>query len=363
VKISGEAADVVGSMIAVVRPFAAGIHGDIIRQGIREVIMARAWIDVHGHFSPPKDGWSSSPGTEGDNWTFSPETNIAYMDRTSVAAQIVSHCSQAADVEKIAASNTYGKSLVEAYPKRFGFLAQLPMTDPARAVAEIRRGIEELGAEGFTVLSNRGGIYLGDPRYEPVWAELDRNEATLFIHPTTRGFDATRLGRNGGLIEAPFDTARTVVDMLYAGVFRRYPRFNIILAHGGGALPALAGRLISMGPDSRKRTFNPNKITEAEMRDTFARFYYDTGLAGTAHSLEPVLAVTTPDHVLYGADFGAPCTDIEICDLHLDAVRNHSRLTAAQREALGTNVLPLFPKFAERIGLAPDKAEISAAAE
>jgi len=103
-------------------------------------------------------------------------------------------CSQAADVEKIAASNTYGASLVEAYPKRFGFLAQLPMTDPARAVAEIRRGIEELGAEGFTVLSNRGGIYLGDPRYEPVWAELDRDEATLFIHPTTRGFDATRLG-------------------------------------------------------------------------------------------------------------------------------------------------------------------------
>jgi len=40
------------------------------------------------------------------------------------------------------------------------------------------------------------------------------------------------------------------------------------------------------------------------MRDTLARLYYDTGLAGTAHSIDPVLAVTTPDHVLYGADFG-----------------------------------------------------------
>jgi predicted TIM-barrel fold metal-dependent hydrolase len=326
--------------------------------------MASAWIDVHGHFAPPKHRLSRSPGTqEGSDWTFSPETSIAYMDRTGVAAQIVSNCNQISDVEKIIDSNTYGASLVEAYPKRFGFLAQLPMTDPADAVAEIRRGIDELGAEGFAVLSNRDGIYLGDPRFEPVWNELDRNAATLFIHPTTRGFEATRLGRNGGLIEGPFDTARTVVDMIYAGVFRRHKRFNIILAHAGGALPALAGRLMSMGPYPRNRTVNPNKITEAEMRDALARFYYDTGLAGTIHSLDPVLAVTTPDHVLYGADFGAVCTDIEICDLHLEAVRSNPRLTAAQRDALGTNMLPLFPKFAARIGLASDSAKLSAAAE
>jgi predicted TIM-barrel fold metal-dependent hydrolase len=326
--------------------------------------MARAWIDVHGHFVPPGRGLGRSPGTEADEtWIFSPETSIDYMDRTGVAAQIVSHPSQLSDVERIVASNTYGAALVEAYPKRFGFLAQLPMTDPARAVAEIRRGSDELGAEGFAVLSNRDGIYLGDPRFDPVLNELDRVEATLFIHPTTRGFETTRLGRNGGLIEARFDTARTVVDMIYAGVFRRYQRIKIILAHGGGALPTLAGQLMASGSYPRNRTVNPNKITQAEMRDAFARFYYDTGLAGTAHSLEPVLAVTTPDHVLYGTDFGGPCTDTEILDLHREALRSYPRLTPEQREAFGTNVLPLFPKLAARIGLAPDKAVISVAAE
>jgi len=234
---------------------------------------------------------------------------------------------------------------------------------PASVVPEIRRGIDELGAEGCAILTNYGGVYLGDPRFEPVWAELDRREATLFIHPTTRGFETTRLGRTSALIESPFDTARTVVDMMYAGVFRRHQRFNVILAHGGGPLPAMAGRLMSMGPYPRNRTVNPNKITEAEMRDALARFYYDTGLAGTAHSLEPVLTVTTPDHVVYGADFGAACTDTEILDLHLEAVRSYPRLSAAQRDAIGTNVLKLLPKFAERIGLAPDSAKISAAAE
>jgi 6-methylsalicylate decarboxylase len=326
--------------------------------------MARAWIDVHGHFVPPGRALSRSPGTQSDdNWAFSPETSIAYMDRTGVAAQIVSHPSQLSEIEKIVASNSYGATLVAAYPKRFGFLAQLPMTDPARAVAEIGRGSDELGAEGFAVLSNRDGIYLGDPRFEPVWRELDRRAATLFIHPTTRGFERTRLGRNGGLIEARFDTARSVVDMIYAGVFRRYQRFKIILAHGGGALPTLAGHLMTSGSHPRNRTVNPNKITAAEMRDALARFYYDTGLAGTAHSLEPVLAVTTPDHVLYGTDFGAACTDTDILDLHREALLAYPRLSAEERQAFGTNALSLFPKFAARIGVAPKKAPISAAAE
>jgi predicted TIM-barrel fold metal-dependent hydrolase len=326
--------------------------------------MAKIWIDAHGHFVAPGTGTARGPGTEaGPAWVFSPESNIDYMDRTGVAAQIISNCNPISNNDAIIASNTYGASLVEAYPKRFGFLAQLPMNEPARAVAEIRRGVDVLGAEGFATLSNFDGVYFGDPRFEPVWAELDRLQATLFIHPTTRGYENTRLGRTGALIEAPFDTARTVVDMLYAGVFRRHPRFNVILAHGGGALPALAGRLMTLGSHPLDWVANPNRITADEMRETFARFYYDTGLAGTAHSLDPVLAVTTPDHVLYGADFGAPCTHIEVCDYHLAAVRSYERLSLAQRDALGTNVLSLYPKFAARVGTMTDQAAVGVAAE
>jgi 6-methylsalicylate decarboxylase len=152
------------------------------------------------------------------------------------------------------------------------------------------------------------------------------------------------------LIEAPFDTARTVVDMLFAGIFRRYPRFNVLLAHGGGALPSLAGRIANFGDGARGWVANPHNVTADEMRATFARFYYDTALAGTAHSLDPILDVTTPDHVVYGADFGAPCTDPALCDVNLAATRAYERLTPAQRDALGSNVLALFPKFAQRIG-------------
>jgi predicted TIM-barrel fold metal-dependent hydrolase len=325
--------------------------------------MAKTWIDAHGHYAAPGPALSrGGPGTEtGGAWVFAADTSRAYMDRTGVAAQLVSNCSPVTRSDVIVASNTYGASLVKAYPKRFGLMAMLPLVDPARAVTEIRRASEELGADGFAALSNFDGVYLGDARFEPVWAELDKLGATLFI-PTTRGYGDLALGRTGALIEAPFDTARTVVDMLFAGVFRRHARFNVLLAHGGGALPSLAGRVANFGDGARGWVANPHGITAEEMRAAFARFYYDTALAGMAHSIDPILDVTTPDHVVYGADFGAPCTDPALCDLNLGATRGYERLTPAQREALGTNVLALFPKFAERIG-ATARGEVAAAAE
>ena len=326
--------------------------------------MAQIWIDAHGHFAAPGPVLPrGGPGTEaGGAWVFAVETSLDYMDRTGVAAQLISNCNPVTKTEAIIASNTYGAALVKAHPTRFGLMAMLPLADPARAVSEIRRAKEELGAEGFAALSNFDGVYLGDPRFEPVWAELDRLGAILFIHPTTRGYGDLGLGRTGALIEAPFDTARTVVDMLYAGVFRRYPRFNVLLAHGGGALPALAGRIANFGDGARGWVANPHGVTADEMRAAFKRFYYDTALAGTAHSLDPILDVTTPDHIVYGADFGAPCTDPALCDFNRVATDSYERLTLAQRAALGSNVLALFPEFAERIG-AGTRDRVAVAAE
>jgi len=336
----------------------------MIHDGIPEHCMAKTWIDAHGHFAAPGPALTrGGPGTEaGGAWVFAIDTSLAYMERTGVAAQLISNCSPVTKSDAIVASNTHGASLVKDHPKHFGLMAMLPLADPARAVVEIPRASEELGADGFAALSNFDGVYLGDPRFEPVWAELDRLGATLFIHPTTRGYGDLALGRTGALIEAPFDTARTVVDMLYAGVFRRYPRFNVLLAHGGGALPSLAGRIANFGDGARGWVANPYGITAEEMRAAFARFYYDTALAGTAHSIDPILDVTTPNHVVYGADFGAPCTDPDLCDLNLAATRGYERLTPAQREARGTNVLALFPKFAERIGVST-RDQVAAAAE
>ena len=89
--------------------------------------MAKKWIDAHGHFATPgKSSVGRAPGLAANArpWTFAPETSIDYMDKTEVAAQIISNCNQMASVDAIRASNDYGASLVAKYPTRFGFLAQ-----------------------------------------------------------------------------------------------------------------------------------------------------------------------------------------------------------------------------------------------
>lgn len=130
-----------------------------------------------------------------------------------------------------------------AHPDRFSFTA-LPLPDVDGALAQVRRGIDDLGAVGVAVESTAGGSYLGDPSFEPLWAELDARGAVVLIHPTSPpGWEATALGNPRPMVEFLFDTTRTVPGLLQAGTFERYRRVQVVVPHCGAALPVLADRI------------------------------------------------------------------------------------------------------------------------
>jgi len=313
--------------------------------------MPTGWIDIHGHFDVPMTKQEQDAAlhwmhanhfvASREDLIWSAGNNLAQMDRDSIAMQLLSDYSPQT-TEAIIASNTYGASVVAEHPNRFGLLANLPLAEPDQAIPEIHRSLDELDADGFAIQSNYHGMYLGDPGLEPVWAELDRLHATVFLHPTVFGLESLSLGRPAPLLEVTFDTARTVIDMIFAGVFRSYPNFNLVLAHAGGVLPTITARIASLGPLSWVP--NPHNLTAGEINDAVAGLYFDTGLAGTAHSLAPVLAVTTPDHIVYGSDFGAPCTDDGVISANIATVRNYGQLSQRERDAIGQNAARLVPK-------------------
>ena len=108
-------------------------------------------------------------------------------------------------------------------------------------VAELGYAFDTLGADGVIVETNAHGVYLGDQRLEPVFAELARRRATVLVHPTSPPcWQQTALGRPRPMIEFIFDTARAVTGLILAGTLTRHPGMNIIVPHGGGALPLLA---------------------------------------------------------------------------------------------------------------------------
>jgi predicted TIM-barrel fold metal-dependent hydrolase len=235
---------------------------------------------------------------------------------------------------------------VALHPSRFGLLLALPTNDADACLAEIARS-QALKADGYAVTCHYNGVYLSDPRLEPVWQELERRGATVFVHPDA--YTEPSMGRPAALLEVAFETARTVVDMLYAGIFRRYPGIRFLLSHCGGALPASAGRLLLLGTE--RWVPNPLEITKSEMREQLARFYLDTAATGSANSLSPALAMTTADHLVYGSDCGVLCSSEGTMQENLATLKAFPGLLPEQIDGIGRRALKLFPSITKRLSL------------
>jgi predicted TIM-barrel fold metal-dependent hydrolase len=303
-------------------------------------------VDVHAHYMLPD---AAPPGTHAQNFISSPmpqwtpELALSFMDRHGIAIQMLSIPLPLLPAEA-RLSNEYGAKLAKLHPRRFGFLASLPMTDVDATRAEIDYAFDRLGADGVIMLSNYAGMYLGNGKFDSLFAELNRRRATVFIHPTMpAGYDCVSCGRPGPVIEFTFDTCRSVTDMLYAGILERYADLKFILSHAGGALPTLAPRLSLIG--TVHYVPHPPELTQQSVLKNLARLYFDTAIAGTAASIGPVLELTDASHIVFGTDF-PPATEpvIDQCIAALDAL---TCISETDRQAIYTNARQLFQRFAE----------------
>jgi predicted TIM-barrel fold metal-dependent hydrolase len=274
--------------------------------------MVKGWVDVHAHFSPPVgeavraarlDGMRAAGWRLDEAPRWDPQSTLEFMDRVGTAMQLLSNIPKT--VPELRASNDHGAALVADHPDRFGLLAALPSDDPDACLAEIERADAELDADGFTMTCRYNGTYLSDRRLDPVWAELDRRRATVFLHPDPHA--PSSFGRPSPVLEVAFETTRTLVDMLFVGTMRRHPHVRLIVAHGGAALPALAGRLAAVVGEAWLP--NPDGLDAQALERELSGLYLDTAVAGSPNQLRPALEITTPDHIVYGSDCGVPCTN------------------------------------------------------
>jgi len=309
---------------------------------------------VHAHFAPPLteqqrikqwEGMRAQQFLAPQPYYWSPESALDYMDRTGIAMQLLSNI-HTPSLRALRDSNDYGAKIVADNPTRFGLLAALPTDDPEAALVEIERAQSDLHTDGYAVSARYNEVFLGHERLEPVWAELNRPHAVVFVHPNT--IAPPQLGLPAPLIDVAFETARSVVAMLYAGVFRRYHDLTVILAHAGGALPAMSGRLEQLGAEPWVP--NPQNITQDEIRAHLARLYLDTGNAGADSSLAPALAMVPRDHLVYGSDSGAPCNTDETLAANIRALRGSRVLIEGEADQLGHRGWDLFPTASRRAG-------------
>ena len=230
--------------------------------------------------------------------------------------------------------NDYGADQLRTNPSRFGYLATLALPDVDAALAELNRAYDELGVDGVVLHSNFDGIYLADQRFDPVWTELDRRSATVFVHPTMPPMHALD-GVPGPLTDYPADTTRCALNLVLRGHLNRFPSVKIVLSHGGGFLPYVATRFAELSASLHK-----DRSAEQFMAD-MRRFYFDTALVAGS-GLPSLRSFTSLDHVVFGTDYPYASEPVsKTFTANLDA----ADLTAEQFEVINTGAGRLFPRL------------------
>jgi 6-methylsalicylate decarboxylase len=315
------------------------------------------FVDVHAHFVT--DWYAAQAIAAGHQlpdgmptWPdWSAETHLELMDRSGIDSAVLSVSSPGVHFGDDSAArvlarrlNDFGAGVVRAHPGRFGLFASLPLPDVDGALAEIDYAFDTLGADGIILETNFHGIYLGDPRLEPIFTELDHRAAVVFIHPTSPVcWQQCGLGRPRPVIEFIFDTARAVTDLLFAGTLDRHLRLQMIVPHCGGALPVLADRingfrqLVGQADDG-----SSDAITQLR------RLYYDTAGSAFPRQIPAPLNLVDTSQLLYGSDY--PWTPAAIAELHAAAFAHapSPRRGATWQAVTAENAQRLLPRLVYR---------------
>jgi aminocarboxymuconate-semialdehyde decarboxylase len=170
------------------------------------------------------------------------------------------------------AGNEALAATVARAPERFAAFATVPLQAPAAAVAELRHAVEELGCWGVEIGSSVAGAPLDDQALDVFWAACCELDVPVFMHPHHE-LGGERAGPYylGNLFGNPSETGLIAARLIFAGVFERFPQLNMILAHAGGTLAAIAGRL-DHGYRVRSETKTIPKLPSAYL----AQLYVDT---------------------------------------------------------------------------------------
>jgi aminocarboxymuconate-semialdehyde decarboxylase len=230
---------------------------------------------------------------------------------------------RAAAAELTLMANDVVVQAAHSHPDRFRVLLAMPLQFPELAVAELDRFAGRTEVVGVILAGSAGGRQLNDPAFMPFYAELERRGLPFLLHPISPpGLDCMLELNLANVVGFMFETTLAAVRLVYAGVFERYPRLQMIFPHLGGLAPYLMGRL-QWGYER----FPPcSENISAPPEAYFKRFYYDT-VCRNVPALRMALSMFGVKQIMFGTDIPLR-EDIELQRRDIEALG----LTAAELE-------------------------------
>jgi len=191
-------------------------------------------------------------------------------------------------------------AIIDRFPEKFIGLGTIGFGDSQRSIAEVNRCIGELGFKGFQIFSNISNKLLDSSDFIPVLKRIGTLGVPIHLHP------AIPLNRIGLDLPSqflplgfPYDTSLNALRLIQRGLFDEVPNLKLIVAHVGGVIPYLAGRI---GTYSTASALVPGSSDlRYPIGDYVRKLYVDT-VCYDVEALECCYRVLGPKQMLYGTD-------------------------------------------------------------
>ena len=277
------------------------------------MLYAQKPVDVHTHIILPeykellrRHGAELEETFPLPDWDA--EKHISFMDNAGIGCAVLTMPAPQpyyGDVAETAACirriNEVSAEIKAKYPGRFKFCASLPLPDVDAAIREAVYALDTLGADGIKLATNSRGQYLGDKELDPLMEVLDERHAVVIIHPhRPTPYSEKIIGTTPlAMYEYPAETTRAIANMLARNVLVRYPNVKVVVPHCGSFLPLAIPRMKSILPAMLGNGY----MRPIDWEGNLSRLYYDLAGNPTAEVIRALLAITSPEHILYGSDY------------------------------------------------------------
>jgi predicted TIM-barrel fold metal-dependent hydrolase len=281
-------------------------------------------VDFQHHFTP-RELFKQDPGdrlivafdeTGAPSYTshrmlYDLDEHIRMMDVAGIdAAFLTSAAAMCADLDRSKLVNDKAKQAERDYPGRFIGAAHAHPLGGAEAFQELARCTHELGFPGVVITSEMNGLFLDAPELEPFWKEAEKLGLFVFVHPALKlnfpqQFDAYDTARSVG---REFSLIMTVIRLINSGVFDRHPSLTVQMAHLGGGIASMLGRIRGYQDKDfwgLRGNAKHGRTSEKEF-DHYLRnnFVFDTaGFCGAIGSVQTALVELPAERLVFATDY------------------------------------------------------------
>ena len=267
----------------------------------------QAFSDFMGDRFPPRVGTATPTGIARHPVSDSIsdiQGRLELMDAAGVERQILSPHRQpylpdeAEGVRAAQLLNDGYAELAQCYPARISAYVALPLPHIAASLAEMERRLGQLGCVGVNMNISCLGRSIAEPEFEPIYAEMDRRGAILFVHPSVTGVCSPVINDWGfrASIGNSVEDAMFVAHMIARQIPLRYPKIRFIVPHLGGPIPMLLNRLDKQGVRDLGALPELPSVTAR-------RFWYDTVCYGSQAAMTCACAAFGADRLVTGSDY------------------------------------------------------------